>query len=374
MTTLSKKIDRYNSLIVIAALLSILSYLFSFYPNFSYSIYAGIGLLVIAIIVMAIATVILLISRPKLLVGYIFLIVFIVIIWIYIFFIPETNFLVAGFTLILVIVTAWYASMMNDQIVLSTNQMSGRYMAEICQLIFSPMQNDLKKVKKMIINDAYIARYDHENYSIITEIEIKAILAPSHYLSENILILDNPQSKQGITLKAASILQVPDDALQHKYLPKLMHLSADYDQNYKNLKININTIFEHYPSIKDDFSTYCKSFNPELFDKCYPFDIFCALFYNIITQKTIINNGLGFPGYINFSNEHKKELLEWLKTCKIKDDVFAYLSKKEEFCTTIDEIIITIDNLMNEWRIKYFLLLTDIHLKEPIVEDRQQFY
>jgi hypothetical protein len=283
----------------------------------------------------------------------------------------DTNVLLAGFTLILVIITASYAKTMKEQSItmkeqstiaqnqkeLFINEKMGKYIAEIARSIFSPMHKDLENFDAHLENGNILS----STSPLQTIFDGKRL---SQYLTGAVFIPNTTFSKP-----VSILLNVPDDILQIKYLPKINELCQNFETILKDLNLSLELICQNKPMIWNDFKAHCLELDPNLNEQDNP-DIFDHIFKCALTQFDPMANSTALSedqlenpviqGMV-FPNRNNGEILEWLKKSQLNCAIEQYLDNKEKFQQTINELLSNIENLLLEWKIKYYLLESEMH-------------
>jgi len=326
---------------------------------------------------------------PKLILGYISFCTIFLTLYLYSI-LKESNILVAGFTLVLVIITAWYASISERQFKVTESGSKGKYIAELSRSIFSPMQIDLKRIRGYFLWGSFI------NDSFPIELKLFHIKHPKHYLEEDIEIIpaeahDDKIDGLLVVRPAKALLKIQDAALKkHLFLlsPKLIV----YQNSLDGINHSFDEISRKILPIWADFKTRCDELDGNHVIRIL--DAYNIVFRSIFERNVTIEqiDRYGSPAignlvhegdniYVLFNGErtnnqeenivkillfikdHRDEIIRWVESSSINDEFQNYRREKGIFLTTIDEIIDLIDDLLLDWKVEYYLIENELYGK-----------
>lgn len=259
----------------------------------------------------------------------------------------DSNYLIAGFSLILVFVTSYYAGIMKDQLKLSEKEKRGRNISEISQLIFSPMYNDLF---------SYYYSLRKGNFFSVNPIKtrVEENRTPNNRLKEYVLITNQPYQ---MYRPAKILLSYPDPILQRS-LPRIQRVCDEFDLAHNQMKENLNSVYSKKSVIWANFKEYCEELDPTLNELSLTTDDFNLIFNHSILQNP--PETLGISKLHEFIKENQMTLLNWLKISLIRDEITKYLDSKIHFEEVVKKLIREIEQLYRSWRIEYYLLQNEL--------------
>lgn len=277
----------------------------------------------------------------------------------------QTNFdfLTAGITGILVIITGWYAKNMHTQIKIMNNEKFGKVIIEVSKSIFSPFKDDLKDIKLEFETNSYIEQI----LPTKIESEEKKRGVIQNYLEGDILITSTVNSSRVIQSSAKPLLNINDEHLPFT-IRRLKQLNIDYNKNIDDLKVR-------FKKFDDDFLPYFQEFKLKCIGLANPLslplpsdDIYFKLVleYTLKKQNATLSNIGRFLGLhtlnLEFINEKRDELYQWIQNISIlRDDVNNIENKKIEIIGCISDMIKEINILFYVWKKTYYLTEDELH-------------
>jgi hypothetical protein len=267
--------------------------------------------------------------------------------------------LTLGIYVILVIVTTWYASIMQHQVSIMNNEKLGKVIAEISRSIFSPMKNGLNEIQTELKDGTYVSELHPSKLKFKDEWE--KIL--DNYLSSDVVIipvLSDHKRMNTIWRSAKQLLDIDDDELNLTLL-LLGKLKRDFYNNIEELS-------KAHQQFDDDFIPYWIPFKEECtkldpsnsFDKQYDPDFAKVLKYVFIQcdfldseERIYIGHNKKLPQFID---ENREKLYSWMQNISVlKIDIENIEKKKLGLIENISEIVKEIRTLLSIWKITYYL-------------------
>jgi len=326
-----------------------------FFPN-------HIGYLISSYIFFIIGLVLLYRKHPVgALVGFLS-IIFLGIITLAVFFQKNFDFLTAGITGILVIITGWYAKNMHTQIQIMNNEKLGKVITEISISIFSPLEENLKHIKWEFETNFFIEQLLPTKFSNLE----RKLSFLQYYLEGDIEVFTITNISRTIKVSARRLLNINDEHLLFA-IHQLKKLDVDYKKNIDDLKI----LFKQFD---DDFLPYFQEFKSKCIDLSnsshlgIPTDenyFKLILKFSMMKQDATPQNiGSAFEPYAHqcaFINEKRNELYSWIQNIVIlRNDIQNIENEKIILICCIDEMIKEVDILLYNWKITYYLTETEM--------------
>jgi hypothetical protein len=294
----------------------------------------------------------------------------------------NTDYSTAGFTLILVFITAWYASSAEKQFRIAEKSQKGKFVAEISRSIFSPMQLGLKVASERLRQGTFLSLEEGMKLQLSNE------PSPHLFLNDNISIVPRNQSVQitgSIERPAKSLLKIQkDEIVLQTHLPGIEKLGADYDRYWGELQKYYIGIYEKIPTVAPDIKTkLLKSKNFEnllnLTRKVIEYDqkvVVHLIFDNIADKKFYTEQdfyvfyyradqegAIDLPAkaewikqYEKFVRENREDTIHLLLESSISEDVKNILDTQSKLSDTIQKLIVAIDDLFLDWKLEYYLV------------------
>jgi hypothetical protein len=294
----------------------------------------------------------------------------------------NTDYSTAGFTLILVFITAWYASSAEKQFRIAEKSQKGKFVAEISRSIFSPMQLGLKVASERLRQGTFLSLEEGMKLQLSNE------PSPHLFLNDIISIVPRNQSVQitgSIERPAKSLLKIQkDEIVLQTHLPGIEKLGADYDRYWGELQKYYIGIYEKIPTVAPDIKTkLLKSKNFEnllnLTRKVIEYDqkvVVHLIFDNIADKKFYTEQdfyvfyyradqegAIDLPAkaewikqYEKFVRENREDTIHLLLESSISEDVKNILDTQSKLSDTIQKLIVAIDDLFLDWKLEYYLV------------------
>ncbi|GEM_PF-6651176 len=291
----------------------------------------------------------------------------------------------AGFTVVLVIVTAWYSATLYSEASRSEKSRVGRVIAEIARSVFSAMRNDLVRIEYQLSSGNYL-----RSLKPIT-IADTVRRSPSHYLNDEITV--QPPNSQiakdflygEIQRPAPQLLDIPDETLTKNHLPVIQALCKDYDKNLHELRSVIEETCMKTSPIWQDFKDYCLSIddqhsfqdfllqkNPSNSNETY----FCTLFRAVISEADISDveyTEFTAEGGVRVSDksaafkiyyaENKDSLLAWLKESGLQNEIDNHKRIKQNLLAITRNLNTEINSLFLAWKMEYYLTEDEMNIQ-----------
>jgi hypothetical protein len=277
-----------------------------------------------------------------------------------IFYQKNFDILTAGITGILVIITGWYAKNMHTQIVIMNNEKLGKLIAELSRSIFSPMYDDLIKIKKEFETNFFIEQILPTKFTFYNK--KRNIL--QNYLEGEIDVI-----VRGQIFKSSSrrLLNINDKDLAFAIL-RLKKIDVEYKENLDDL----STLFKQFD---DDFLPYFQEFKSKCIDLSNSSNMRIAAeenYFKLILKFSIMNQiascenvGVNFECYAHlceFINKHSNELNLWIQNILVlKTDLQNIQNKKVDVVCSIDKMIKEVNILHKIWKTTYYLTEAEMH-------------
>jgi len=279
------------------------------------------------------------------------------------FFQTNFDFLTAGITGILVIITGWYAKNMHTQIQIMNNKKFGKVIAEISRYIFTPLENDLKGIKLEFEKNLFIEQILP---TVIKNEEGKRGKI-KHFLDGKISIFPIASGHREIEISSKRLLNINDEDLPFT-IKRLKQLDIDYNRKIDDLKVQLK-------KFDDDFLPYFQEFKFKCIDLSNSSQIPVAPdenYFKLVLLFTVINldaapNNIGsayepFANRCDFINAKRGELFQWIQNILIlREDVGNIENKKIELIACIDDMVREINILYFVWKRKYYLTESEFH-------------
>lgn len=315
----------------------------------------------------------------------------------------ESNYIVAGLTGVLILVTFWYAYNTDRQFKVTENDRKGKYIAELSRSIFSPMQSSFNEARENLISGKYVQGEK--------PIQIRlAQTSPLLYLTQNVEIV--PERKSGnllnkVTRPATFLLKIKsDDEILRYKLGKIEELCRNYDrQSMKLQRIHLN-IEKQFPSVLPDFRKFISQIDPDglkhLFDTSdkkinYENNVLSKIFLGVLTHQRSIEflnyyddsylikyegeskiqvycigrdslipeklppEGEHQYSLLKFVNENRGKVLEWSGGTDLAHDVKQLMEVQQDLLSAIDQSLEKIDSLLLNWKLNYYLVEDEMH-------------
>jgi hypothetical protein len=354
-----------------------------------HAFFGGTFFLIMGIIYLVISLYLIYRFMPRLILGYISVCVIGFTLAFYLI-LKESNILVAGFTLVLVIITAWYASISERQFQVMESGKNGRYLAEISRSVFSPMQIDLKRIKRFIQFGFGVQGWNP------IKLVFNKMMPPNFYLNDDIEIIpEHPHDEDTegflVVRSAKQLLKIPDPALKCN-LPKISSLATEYDTYFNQMNEALANISNEIPNIWPSFRTKCAELDRENIlagsEMNYQFIFKFLLSKSVIIEHRDAHGDHSVCSYddtdnsvrilsgereiggnffwvrqLEFFRDNKEELLRWISTTQLNGNFISYLEGRSNFCRVIDELITSIDELLLDWKLNHYLIEDELHSK-----------
>jgi len=303
----------------------------------------------------------------------------------------DSNFIIAGLTLVLIIVTFWYAYNTDRQFKVTENDRKGKYIAEISRSIFSPMHKSLNEAKDRLESGRYIKK----------ENPIQIYLAepePAFYLTQNVEIAPDKSSANSIKRvkrPATFLLKIKtDDEILRYSLGKIESLNHEYDRLLKNLQSIHLKIENQFSSVLPDFEKYISEVDPGNFEYLldasrdgvnYGGNVSSKIFLCTLTRQRCMEcldppyNGslvcyerdsllpkFGTERWyrfflLEFIINNRENILEWVAGTALSYDVEQLTKVQQDLLSTIEQLLETIDSLLLNWKLNYYLVEDEMH-------------
>jgi hypothetical protein len=289
------------------------------------------------------------------LVGFLTIIFFLVIVLAY-FVQKQFDILTAGITLILVIITGWYAKNVYTQIQIMNNEKLGKVIGEIFRSIFSPLVFKLIEIRDEFESYRFIGQVLDTH--IASENEKRLILP--HYL-EGVVLVSSSQKNRMFRVSAKQLLDINDPFLPIR-LRRLNQLNAEYNKHMDEMNTLLKKFDEDFLPYWSEFKSKCISLSmasqlPILNEENY-FKI--VLKYTFTKQDATAQNleriYSSYISYVGFINSKRIELLSWIRNITLlHEDIENIDHKKDEISDCLDEMVQTINTLHRKWKMTYYL-------------------
>lgn len=175
----------------------------------------NITFVLLGFIFIALALGLLYFKFPKLVLGEIASIILIFSIYLSII-VHDSNILVGGATITLVLVTSWYAGIVYKQLEIIRREKESKFIAEIARSVFSAMQCDIKKIQKALVNGNFLLALNPLTLSI-DRTSPNSPNYPNHYLNEDIYIQREHAKAEGHDLQLEERYGLSASTLFTKY-------------------------------------------------------------------------------------------------------------------------------------------------------------
>ena len=313
---------------------------------------------------------------------------------------------IAGFTLILIIITGWYARSTEKQYKISERLHKGRYIAEISRSIFSPMLYNLRNIKKRLEYGIFL------NFDDGVKINLSYLESPEYFIHGDVQIIPEIQTigvSGDLRRPARQLLNIEqhDEILKYS-ISSIEKLSASYSKRIMELQENYDYFLEGFPSILTNIKQECPSFHNTEFSevlrntnhtinyednlirkicidslsntRCYSHTdaigqrIFIRgileegnirisiLNWNHFTDIESIDSEYYYPKiYLNFLLFEKGSIINYLKTTSLNEYTNNIINLQTELLELVNELITTIESLQLKWKTEYFLLKNELH-------------
>jgi hypothetical protein len=333
----------------------------------------GIGYLVTANIFTLIGVVIGHKKYPKFTIAYILGIIFLSSISLGMMFPSEKYQIVGvGLTLLLVVLTFWYASIMLHQIKIMNNEKLGKVISEIARSIFSPLRNELIEIQEQLKTGRYVSTILPSKLNITKkgeelvkkytkgQIEIR----PTSTFSE---------PKNPIKRSASRLLKIDDEDLVYA-MALLNDDNTQFVENIYHLN-NLHTQFDsdllpYWIPFKEECKRLIELPNnqPYLTTDFSEDDYKIVLKYSFIQQDYSPYHPNILPGkqeeLPRFISENGKMLLIWLQNVPtLKNDMDNIEQQRVKIIVIIAKMLGRITYLLSHWKMTYYL--TEEELEEP---------
>jgi hypothetical protein len=282
-----------------------------------------------------------------------------------------------GLTLLLVILTFWYASTMLHQIKIMNNEKLGKVIGEIARSIFSPLRDELFEIKGLLNSGYYISHLYHPttlkfgkhgkdvvNHYINGEIEIY----PKSYSSED---------KKPINRLAYRLLKIEDEDLKY-----LLFILNGKNKEFVKIIDEMNALFNELDGdlipfwipFKEECEKLIQSpqnSKPYLNTDFDEFDLEMILKHSLIQQDYHLSVPFVIPGkqgeLPRFISENKEKIFVWLThNPALKNDIENIEKKKKMLIENIDEMLGEINYLLSTWKITYYLAEEELQMLEGV--------
>ncbi len=318
----------------------------------------------------------------------------------------DSNFIIAGLSAILIIVTSWYASNADRQFRVMENSRKGRYIAEISRSIISPMQKSLFGARRDLVRGQYLEREPGKERPIKIYLSARS---PKSYLTKLVEIIPDRRSRSdigNIWRPASFLLKIKEnDDILRRELEKLDSLSNDYDKLVESLENVHLDIDDQISSVLPAFKKYISEIDPVGFEHLlntskkeinFEENVLIAIIMGVlIHQKTITflnswgeiisidyeevskprkddpHNGVftrNLPGegeyersILKFMDENREKILEWLDGTALAHNIERLTKVQKGLLSTIDQLLGTIDSILINWKLHYFLVEDEMH-------------
>lgn len=290
----------------------------------------------------------------------------------------------AGFTVVLVIITAWYATTLHNESTKSEKSRRGRFIAEIARSVFSAMHSDLERSKNELENGDYLRSLKPITFNAVV------LQSPSHYLNDDITI--SPQNAQigkdfygGIQRPAPYLLNIPDVILQKEHLPVIQALCEDYDGNIPVLVSTVEDLCMKIAPIWQDFKAYCLSIDQyalqDFLPKKNPWNpgetYFCTLLRLVVSETAVstveypevtddgeVRVSAKSDAFNTYYAANKDILLDWLEKNGLKENINKHKRIKQNLLTIISSLDKEINALFLAWKMEYYLTEDEMNIQQ----------
>lgn len=277
-----------------------------------------------------------------------------------------------GISLLLVVLTFWYASIMLSQIKIMNNEKMGKVISEIARSIFSPLRKELIEIQDQLKTGKYLSTIlpSKLNISKIGE-ELVNKYTKDQIEIRPISTLSEP--KNPIKRSASRLLKIDDEDLvfamallnddNNEFIESIHHLN--------DLHIQFDSdLLPYWIPFKEECKRLIEIPNnrPYLTTDFTESDFKIVLKYSFIQQeyspfppRVLAGKQEELPRFIS---ENGEALLNWLQNIpSLKTDMNNIEQQRAKIISIINKMLGRITFLLSHWKMTYYL--TEEELEEP---------
>lgn len=284
----------------------------------------------------------------------------------------NANLITAWATIVLAIITGYYAKLLHNQTVQSDRQFRKKSIIHLSMSVFTPIQYTLRKATEELRHQMLFSEIKNEQWNL-----------PSfkRFLKGNYIYLISPDVIPLIIKDASRVRRLPIDEMRveltntlqtvsakrlfsisdfelEKQIPFLKKLCNDYHVTKDEFKSIHRNFQRTYPNFLTNYGNYLNELNRD--DQIgFALDDNCRVMHYLFTGN--FSNGSS-PGLKTFIQRKIGLIHDW---CNSYPELKVWYLKKFELLTKIKEINDLIEKMQNQWKNDYGL--GDDDLTPPIV-------
>lgn len=271
----------------------------------------------------------------------------------------DSDILIAGFSLVLVVITAGYASSTERLVKVTANEKKGKVIAEIARSIFSPMRENLVLANGYLEDGGYFSGFGYSGLPLKRPLNmLDGLTPPMDYITKPVDVITYEQqfaSQWELKRPAKELLRIDDEILQRRYFD-ITRRCVDYRRNLAKLHSILDSIHVKCQHLDEEFKVILMDLLIQSKFDVEPADARTDIFFDIVIPKKVLAtnnyafNTLGVdPVYVNYIYQYLDNLHNIVRDHPaLSHDIIAMEEVVSDFISCNNQFIQDIDALFTE--------------------------